>query len=332
MPNLQQESLQREFIQSVENGTISSDIKKLVRRAVQVADSDKASKVDTPIDLNDIKDQNGHTMLHHLSKSGPANLVERMLNFGADPTIKDKSGKTALDYAAQSGKQDIIDPLLEKATRIIEERQRAYAARETAAPRPKTPQVDPLREKREREFKVREESAKAAAKARAEAAQKIKERQRAEQAAAKARAEAAKAAEAFARVEAARVAKEVEQAKVFGGMIERSEQRIDEELKRSEKASSRSFFSKIAGIVNEFFGRTSSKKPPKNIEVGENSSFSPLNSVRKTSPENLAHTTARAKIAAKAMKESLEPPIETRTDPMYTNPRLQRQKQSSRPR
>jgi len=45
----EQESLHAEFLKSVENGTIDSKITSLVRRAMQIADRDQASKVATKV-------------------------------------------------------------------------------------------------------------------------------------------------------------------------------------------------------------------------------------------------------------------------------------------
>ena len=57
------------------------------------------------IDFNVKEKEYGQTVLHMLSEQAyDEDIIELILNRGADPSIKDKSGKTARDYAIETHK------------------------------------------------------------------------------------------------------------------------------------------------------------------------------------------------------------------------------------
>lgn len=62
-------------------------------------------------DVNIASKTYGFTALHYASSSGNKNMVQLLLEYGADTSIMDDIGFTAEKYAIQYGKKDIVDML-----------------------------------------------------------------------------------------------------------------------------------------------------------------------------------------------------------------------------
>ena len=53
----------------------------------------------------------GNSALHFAARHGFENIVNVLLNGGADPTLKNNSGQTALDIAKELGAKTVIATL-----------------------------------------------------------------------------------------------------------------------------------------------------------------------------------------------------------------------------
>lgn len=67
-------------------------------------------------DLNKL-DQQGRTLLHYTGCRGQYDMIELLLEKGADPNIKDKNGNTPLHWC---GHIDIVELLISYGARVAE--------------------------------------------------------------------------------------------------------------------------------------------------------------------------------------------------------------------
>ena len=67
-------------------------------------------------DLNK-QDQQGRTLLHYTGSRGQIDMIELLLEKGADPNIKDKNGNTPLHWC---GHVDIVELLISYGARVDE--------------------------------------------------------------------------------------------------------------------------------------------------------------------------------------------------------------------
>jgi len=96
---LHRESTQKNFFDAVKNGDLKSVHDRLIKE---------------DIDVN-VQDEFGYTALHIAALYGHKDLVEMLLNYGADPTIKDrKMFQIPLDIAREKNFDEIVILLQKK--------------------------------------------------------------------------------------------------------------------------------------------------------------------------------------------------------------------------
>ncbi len=66
----------------------------------------------TMYDFVKIRDDKGQTPLHTIASKGSLDVLETLLEYGADVNVKDNEDKTPLHIAFWNGHKDIIEALL----------------------------------------------------------------------------------------------------------------------------------------------------------------------------------------------------------------------------
>ena len=122
-------ALNKDLLQAIESGDLELVKKSKVRDFDSVDEEEKtylhhacacnkgsAEIVDYLIqkgaDMN-AKDNSGKTALMRASMDGRAEAIDKLIEFGADVNAKDNSGKTALIRASIDGRKEAIDKLIE---------------------------------------------------------------------------------------------------------------------------------------------------------------------------------------------------------------------------
>ena len=68
--------------------------------------------VELRFNLNEVRDENGSSLIHQAAYNGRLSIVEKLLAAGINPNLRDAEGATALHHASQMGYADVCNRLV----------------------------------------------------------------------------------------------------------------------------------------------------------------------------------------------------------------------------